>query len=137
MDLTESFSLFAFVSFRPMADIKRKSDMAFHECAKEAMCECILPQANLATLEPWMQLKVQIPEAFQGTVSAHLSKLRGTVEDSEVKGVECTIRAEVPLAELFNYSDDVQTMPKGHDTLSMTFSGYMEASALVEATALV
>ena len=109
---------------------KDSSDMAFRECAKEAMRECILPQADLVTLEPWMQMEVEIPEVFQGTVAAHLSKIRGAVEDSEVQGAECTIRAKAPLAELFNYADDLRTMTKGHGTFSMSFSGYMEATAL-------
>ncbi len=56
--------------------------MTFLECAKEAVRECVLPQADLATLEPWMQLEVEIPEAFQGTVNAHLSKIRRLAEDS-------------------------------------------------------
>ncbi len=100
------------------------SEMSFRNCAAQAMRDVILPVAGLRLWEPVMELEIEIPESFIGVISGHLSRKRGVVTDSKTIGDLSIMNATVPLAELFDYSNDLRSMTQGAGTFSMTPAGY-------------
>lgn len=103
------------------------SDMAFKLTAREAMRESILNKAGMALLEPIMLLEIETPDEFQGAVVGHLSSKRGVVNSSEVTDGTCIILAEVPLAEMFDYANEIRSMTQGKGSFSMEFKCYRQA----------
>lgn len=108
------------------------SDQSFRLCAREAMRKEILPQADVVLLEPVMKLDIEVPEHFQGTVTGHVSKKRGLITNSETGNDTCVISAEVPLAEMFNYANELRSMTQGHGCFNMEFLSYREVPAGVQ-----
>ena len=103
------------------------SDMAFKLTAREAMRESIPNKAGMALLEPIMLLEIETPDEFQGAVVGHLSSKRGVVSSSEVTDGSCTILADVPLAEMFDYANEIRSMTQGKGSFSMEFKCYRQA----------
>ncbi|WP_457643201.1 elongation factor G, partial [Persephonella sp.] len=96
---------------------KIAGSMAFREAAKKA---------NPVLLEPIMLVEVDTPEEYMGDVMGDLSKRRGKILGSEKKGTTMTIKAEVPLAEMFGYATDLRSLTQGRATFSMVFHKYEE-----------
>jgi len=96
---------------------KIAGSMAFRDAAKKA---------NPILLEPIMLVEVDTPEEYMGDVMGDLSKRRGKILGSEKKGTTMTIRAEVPLAEMFGYATDLRSLTQGRATFSMVFEKYEE-----------
>ncbi|WP_293448739.1 elongation factor G [Persephonella sp.] len=96
---------------------KIAGSMAFREAAKKA---------NPVLLEPIMLVEVDTPEEYMGDVMGDLSKRRGKILGSEKKGTTITIKAEVPLAEMFGYATDLRSLTQGRATFSMVFEKYEE-----------
>src|SRR5574340_453599 len=62
-------------------------------------------KANPVLLEPMMSVEVETPEDYAGTVMGDLSSRRGMVQGMEdLMGGGKSIKAEVPLSEMFGYS---------------------------------
>ena len=108
------------------------SEMSFRNCAAQAMREVILPAAGLRLWEPVMELEIEIPDTFIGAVSRHLSRKRGVVSDSRAVGDNAIVLATVPLAELFDYSNELRSMTQGAGTFGMTPAGYRPVPRDVE-----
>jgi elongation factor G len=108
------------------------SDMAFRLCAAEAMRESILPKCGMALLEPIMKLEIETPDEFQGGITGHLASKRGLVASSDVTDGNCIILAEVPLAEMFDYANEIRSMTQGKGTFSMEFLCYRQAPKNVQ-----
>ena len=108
------------------------SDHSFRLCAAEAMRQAILPNADVVLLEPVMKLEIEVPLDCQGVVTGHVSKNRGLVTSSESADGLCTITAEVPLAELFNYATDLRSMTQGHGSFTMEFLAYRQVPAAIQ-----
>ncbi|MGZ9713943.1 elongation factor G [Glaciimonas sp. GNP009] len=83
-------------------------------------------RANPVLLEPMMMVEVETPEDFMGNVMDDLSSRRGMVQgtDDIAGGGGKTIRAEVPLAEMFGYSTTLRSLSQGRATYTMEFKHY-------------
>lgn len=112
------------------------SDKSFKDCAREAMRKVILPNADVVLLEPVMKLDIEVPEEFQGAVTGHLSKNRGVVTASETSDSICVLSAEVPLAEMFDYANNLRSMTQGQGSFSMEFLAYRATPQSVQAEVL-
>ncbi len=112
------------------------TEMAFRQCAREAMRSEILPAAAMTLLEPVMKLDVEIPAEFQGAVTGHLVQRRGTVTGSERGATVCDLTAEVPLAEIFDYASVLRSMTRGQGTFTMEFLCYRDTPNSVQAQVL-
>lgn len=99
------------------------SEMAFQIAGFNCMRET-LRQAKIGLLEPIMKLEVEVPTEYQGTVSGHISSKRGVINSSEVRGLSCFILAEVPLASMFDYANELRSMTQGKGGFSMEFHKY-------------
>ena len=108
------------------------SEIAFRNCANQAMRESILPRAGLRLWEPVMELEIEIPESFIGPVSGHLTRKRGVLSNSTVAEDVCLMVARAPLAELFDYSQEIRSMTQGRGTFNMTPVGYQVVPKDVE-----
>ena len=106
---------------------KIAGSMAFKEAMK---------RAKPKLLEPVMSVEVVTPEEFLGDVIGNLNGRRGRVEHLEPVGRSQSIRASVPLAEMFGYATDLRSMTQGRATFSMQFDRYEEVPATI-ASAIV
>ncbi|MFM1827498.1 MAG: hypothetical protein RLY67_879 [Pseudomonadota bacterium] len=85
-------------------------------------------KANPVLLEPMMSVEVETPEDYAGTVMGDLSSRRGMVQGmDDMPGGGKTIKAEVPLAEMFGYSTTLRSLTQGRATYTMEFKHYSEA----------
>ena len=108
------------------------SEMAFRNCAAQAMKDTILPQAGLRLWEPTMEVEIEIPDSFIGAVTGHLTKNRAILTETKMSDGMSTIFATVPLAELFDFSNELRSMTQGKGTFSMTPAGYQPVPAEIE-----
>jgi len=74
-----------------------------------------------------MKVEVATPEEYMGDVMGDLNRRRGVVQGMEDVPAGKTIRAEVPLAEMFGYATDLRSATQGRATYSMEFAKYSEA----------
>ncbi|HYD63556.1 MAG TPA: elongation factor G [Noviherbaspirillum sp.] len=79
-------------------------------------------------LEPVMRVEVVTPEDRMGDVMGDLSARRGIIQgaDDVPAGSGKTIRAKVPLAEMFGYSTTLRSLTHGRATYAMQFEHYEE-----------
>ena len=108
------------------------SEMSFRNCAAQAMRDIILPSAGLRLWEPVMEVEIETPVSSVGAISGHLSRKRGRVTDSKTVGDLAILIAIVPLAELFDYSNQLRSMSQGAGTFCMTPAGYCPVPKDVE-----
>ena len=108
------------------------SEMAFKIAGSMAFREGAA-KAGLMLLEPVMAVEVVTPEDYVGDVVGDLSRRRGIVQSMDTGLSGRTIKAEVPLGEMFGYATDLRSMSQGRATYSMEFAKYSEApSSVVE-----
>jgi elongation factor G len=104
------------------------SEMAFKICGQNCMRET-LQKAKMALQEPIMLLEIETPDEYQGPVSGHLSSKRGVIMGSEIRQGIAVLTAEVPLATMFDYANELRSMTQGKGTFSMEFSKYRQVPA--------
>ncbi|QBU91110.1 elongation factor G [Bordetella pertussis] len=98
---------------------KMAASMAFKEGMR---------RASPVLLEPMMAVEVETPEDYAGTVMGDLSSRRGMVQGmDDIVGGGKTIKAEVPLAEMFGYATNLRSLTQGRATYTMEFKHYAEA----------
>lgn len=103
------------------------SEMAFKLAANIAFKKG-LKEAKPILLEPFMELKITIPEEFVGDIMGDINKRRGRVLGLEVLGNKQIIIAEAPIAETFKYVNDLKSMTQGRGKFEMKFVRYEELS---------
>jgi elongation factor G len=101
------------------------SEMAFKIAGSMAFREG-MGKANPVLLEPIMKVEVVTPEEYMGDVMGDLSRRRGLPQGMDDTPAGKTIRAEVPLAEMFGYATDLRSMSQGRAVYSMEFAKYAE-----------
>ena len=84
----------------------------------------ILREADLGLLEPIMKLEVEVPEEYQGNICGHLSSKRGLITSTDTNAGMGVINAEVPLAEMFDYANELRSMTQGKGGFTMEFGRY-------------
>lgn len=80
--------------------------------------------AQPALMEPIMRVEVITPEAYFGPVSGDLSRRRGVVNDTTIRGGQRVIEATVPLREMFGYATDLRSLTQGRGSWTMEPSHY-------------
>ncbi len=120
----------------PLVDIKARltygsyhdvdsSEMAFKIAGSMALKEAAR-KAKPVLLEPVMAVEVVTPEDFLGDVIGDINSRRGHVEGMEQRGNAQTIRAKVPLANMFGYVGDLRSRTQGRASYSMQFDSYQQ-----------
>ena len=121
----------------PMVDVKvtltfgsfhevDSSEMAFQIAGSMAVKKAA-PKAGPVLLEPVMKVEVITPEDFTGEVIGDFNGRRGRLEGMESEGSTQTIKAFVPLAEMFGYANALRSRTQGRASYSMEFANYEPA----------
>jgi elongation factor G len=101
------------------------SDMAFQSAASGAF-RSVYDQAKPSILEPVMNVSVEGPVEFQGNMIGSLNQRRGMITNTTEEDGFCRIDAEVPLAEMFAYSNVLRSSTQGKGEFSMEFCKYSQ-----------
>ena len=119
-------------SFHPVDS----SEIAFKIAGSMAVKEG-LRKGKPVLMEPYIQTEVVTPGEFLGEVLGDLSGKRARVQNIEGVGDIQTIRALVPLAEMFGYATTVRSLTQGRASHSMEFHHYEEVPDSVAQQMLV
>ncbi len=102
------------------------SELAFNLAGVLAVKEGI-PKAKPVILEPVMKVEVSTPEDFMGDIIGDLNSRRGRIDAMEdIPGGAKLVRAFVPLASLFGYTNDIRSMSQGRAASTMELAQYEE-----------
>lgn len=105
------------------------SEMAFKIAASIAYKKG-LELAKPILLEPIMNVEVLIPDEYMGDVMGDINKKRGRVIGMEQEGKLQKVIAEVPMAEMFNYSTDLRSITQARGNYKSNFSRYDEVPSI-------
>ena len=111
------------------------SEMAFKIAGSMAFKDGFM-KAKPVLLEPIMKVEVETPEDYMGDVIGDLNRRRGMIEGMEDTATGKTVRAQVPLSEMFGYATDLRSQTQGRASYSMEFLKYNEAPTNI-ATAII
>jgi elongation factor G len=75
-------------------------------------------------LEPLMKAEVITPEDWMGDVIGDLNSRRGRITGMDERSGMKVVSANVPLAEMFGYANDLRSRTQGRATYTMEFSHY-------------
>ena len=106
------------------------SEMAFKIAASLAFKNA-MPQASPTILEPIGTLKAYMPDENLGDIMGEITKRRGRVlgmgPAKKPKMQELT--AEVPMAEMGDFSTTLRSVTQGRGSFTLEFARYEEAPA--------
>ncbi|MGE0114365.1 MAG: elongation factor G [Steroidobacteraceae bacterium] len=108
------------------------NEMAFKIAGSMAFKEA-MSRARPVILEPIMKVEVVTPEDYYGDIVGDLNRRRGQIIGMEDSVSGKVVTAEVPLAEMFQYSTSMRSMSQGRATYTMEFAKYMEVPSNVAA----
>ncbi|AMN46509.1 elongation factor G [Steroidobacter denitrificans] len=108
------------------------NEMAFKIAGSMAFKEA-MAKAKPVILEPIMKVEVVTPEDYYGDIVGDLNRRRGQIIGMEDSISGKVVTAEVPLAEMFQYSTSMRSMSQGRATYTMEFAKYLEVPANVAA----
>lgn len=98
-------------------------DIAFQIAARHAFKEAC-EKAKPVILEPIMDVDVIIPEEYMGDITGSLNQRRGRIMGMDASEGTQTIKAQVPLEEMYKYANELKSITAGRATYTMRFSHY-------------
>ncbi len=108
-----------FGSFHEVDSSEIAFKIAGSMCVKDA-CH----KAKLQLLEPIMAVEVVCPDDFISNIVGDLNRRRARILGMEPRAGAQTVKAEVPLAEMFGYSTDLRSNSQGRATFTMEYHHY-------------
>ena len=108
------------------------SALAFEIAGRGAMREAA-QRSGIKILEPIMKVEVVTPEEFMGDVIGDINSRRGQIQGTDSRGNAQVVEANVPLANMFGYVNQLRSFTQGRAQYSMQFSHYDEVPANVAA----
>jgi len=125
----------------PVVDVKvTLFDGSYHDVDSNEMAFKIagsmafkdgMSNAKPVILEPIMKVEVVTPEDYYGDIVGDLNRRRGQIIGMEDSVSGKVVTAEVPLAEMFQYSTSMRSMSQGRATYTMEFAKYQEVPSNV------
>ncbi|MDG6078486.1 elongation factor G [Erythrobacter litoralis] len=106
------------------------SAIAFEIAGRGAMRE-VADRSGIKLLEPIMKVEVVTPEDYLGDVIGDLNSRRGQIQGTDTRGNAQAVEANVPLANMFGYVNELRSFTQGRAQYSMQFSHYDEVPANV------
>ena len=92
-----------------------------------------LKNAKPVLLEPIYRLKIVVPSEYLGDVMGDINKRRGRIMGTDSEGENSVISAEVPLAEITEYTMELRSLTRGSGKFIADFLAYEEVPfALVD-----
>jgi elongation factor G len=99
-------------------------EVAFRTAGKGAFIDAV-SKAKPTLLEPIVNMEVTIPADNVGDIAGDLSSKRGRVVGQDMlPGNYITIKAQVPLAEVMQYTSQLKSVTGGRGSYSMALSHY-------------
>jgi elongation factor G len=99
------------------------SELAFKLAGRKAFRKA-MEQAKPSLLEPIMNVEVVAPLDFAGDLMGDMNSRRGRIQGMDTKGQNQTIKAQVPMAEMLTYANDLTSMTQGRGSFTMEFGHY-------------
>ena len=106
-------------------------DIAFQIAGREAFRDAFR-KAKPVLLEPIMDVRITVPESMMGDIMSDLNTRRGRVQGMDTIGIKSVVTAEVPLAEMLRYGNDLRSMTGGRGIYAMDFNRYDRVPAYVQ-----
>jgi elongation factor G len=101
------------------------SELAFRIAGNMAFKDA-MRRARAVLLEPIMKVEVTTPDEYLGAVQGSISARRGQIEAMVPSAGAQSIRAQVPLSEMFGYMTELRSMSQGRANFSMEFDHYQQ-----------
>ncbi|WP_380167097.1 elongation factor G [Jannaschia sp. R86511] len=83
-------------------------------------------KADPVLLEPIMAVEVRTPEEYMGDVIGDINSRRGHMQSMEDVSGAKSVKATVPLSEMFGYVGDLRSRTQGRAVYTMQFDSYAE-----------
>ena len=83
-----------------------------------------LMQAESVLLEPWYDLRLELPPTAVGRAMADIQRMGGVVSPPESQGEEAVLTGRAPVSALGDYAAQVTAYTKGQGRLSLALGGY-------------
>lgn len=99
------------------------SEIAFKLAGINAFKEAAA-RANPVILEPIMKVEVRTPEEYMGDIQGNISSKRGQLEGTTEVGGKTVVNAQIPLSEMFGYTNTLRSMTQGRASMTMEFDHY-------------
>jgi len=94
-------------------------EIAGRQCARKG-----LKEAGAKLMEPMMKVEVITPEEYMGDVIGDINSRRGMVAELAERGNMKVVRANVPLANMFQYVSSLRSATKGRASYTMNLDRY-------------
>jgi len=94
-------------------------EIAGRQCARKG-----LKEAGAKLMEPMMKVEVTTPEEYMGDVIGDINSRRGMVAELAERGNMKIVRANVPLANMFQYVSSLRSQTKGRASYAMNLDRY-------------
>ena len=104
------------------------SEQAFYVAGSMAIKDA-MQKAGPVLLEPIMDVEVVTPDDYVGEVMGDLNSRRGRVQSMEARVGSQSVRAQVPLSEMFGYATDLRSKTQGRANFTMQFHHYERVPA--------
>lgn len=99
------------------------SEAAFKIAGSMAIKDA-LKKSNPVLLEPIEDVEVETPQQYLGDVMGNLNSRRGSIQGMEERNGTTSIKAKVPLGEMFGYATDLRSQTQGRASYTMQFASY-------------
>ena len=107
------------------------SEMAYKIAASMAL-KASKDKCKPVILEPIMAVDVIVPEEYVGNVIGDLTSRRGRLERQEKRGNAMSMKAFVPLSEMFGYATNLRSNSQGRGTFIMQFDHYEQCPRSIQ-----
>ena len=104
------------------------NEMSFKMAGRLALKDA-MTRAKPTILEPVMNVEVYAPSDFAGDLMGDLNGRRGRIGGMETRGATTVIKAQVPMAEMLTYEQQLTSATGGRGSYHMEFSHYEEVPA--------
>lgn len=118
----------------PMVDVKAvifdgkehpvdSKDIAFQVAGREVFKKAVA-EAGAVVLEPIMKVTVTCPDECMGDILGDLTRRRGKVQGSDTARGRTIVRAQVPMAEMLEYSATLKSLTSDRASFAMELDHY-------------
>lgn len=97
--------------------------VAFESAARGAF-KAAVKDAGPVLYEPIMKVRITVPDANMGDVIGDLNTRRGRMQGTDAERGLTTVIADVPLAEMLNYTSQLRSITGGRGYFMMEFDRY-------------
>ena len=108
------------------------NEMSFKMAGRLAFRDA-MSRARPTILEPVMDVEIRAPSDFAGDLMGDLNGRRGRIGGMETRGASTVIKAQVPMAEMLTYEQQLTSSTSGRGSYHMEFSHYEEVPTHLQA----